>query len=148
MSEKIKWIEICVDADVDDGTGSGARPAAAACRFKFEDISEQMGYAKGEAQKEDALAMALLMVERVGAELEWADEPWTSVSAKGGCAIAAVGPGTVDAASWSVLLSKFEAVCRLYGSDGARSEIGEPIEKARLSWFGGRDAALGSAMRM
>lgn len=137
MPSLIKWIDIGIDASVHDG--ESAIPAAAGARFEAASLSEQLGYAPGEAADEDVLAMAQWLIERVNEQLQWEDEPWFEVRAKGLSVSALMGPGTVDEASWNSVLDRFVAVCALYGNHGARSEIGQRVERAMLSWFPSSD---------
>lgn len=139
---KLKFVEVGVDAEVFDGERS--LPGAAAARFELADLADRMGYAPSEIKSEDVLAMGSLILGRLAESLTWADEPWRECKIKGSSVVAVMGPGTVDALSWAVLMEQFKQISDLYGHKGRHMALGETWERARSRWF--PDAASSQSM--
>lgn len=137
---RIEWIDIELDADVGVEEAERLAPAAAAARFRLDDLASHLGYKPGAAGDDDALGLAQMLIERVGENLKWEEAPWVLSRIEGSTARGIMGPGAVSGESWDALVERFTEVCELYGNHSARSVVGQTIEQARVDWFPPPDA--------
>ena len=129
---KIIWIDLGVDADLYDG--HDVVPVAAGARFKVSELSLFLGYVLPLSEQEIHQIAGELLRE-VSQGFIWGEEPWSMVKTKGVCVIATMGPGTIDQRSWDIVSDRFKWVCEQHKNPGARCEIGEELDVAKLSWF-------------
>lgn len=123
---RVRWVEVSLDADVDDG--EGGLPAKATARFSLDALACHMGYPAGEADDADALVIAEALIEHINSELEWDEEPWTECRVKGSVAAATLGPGVLDSESWRALVERFADTCALYGIDEWSDTFEESVQ--------------------
>ena len=135
MSKKIKWVQVELDADVLVEGEELACPAAAAARFEACALALDLGWKEGQACDDDALGLALMLIERVADALRWREDPLVSWRVEGQSALARMSPGRVDEESWDQLVQAFAGVCAFYGNPHAKSAVGISSRRASREWF-------------